>query len=169
MPSRWRSCGGGQMRRLPKGTPVAERLEHLSMPVTECGCWIWLGATVPDGYGGIDIGDKKVRAHRASWEAHRGPIPDGMCVLHRCDIPACINPDHLFLGTQLENIADRTKKRRGKNPRKPGESHPNSKLSDEAVRFIRNSDLAQQVLAQRYGVSRPHISLIRSGKRWSHV
>lgn len=154
------------MSKLPNGTPVIKRLDHFSMPVTESGCWIWLGAANADGYGSIDIGDKSMRAHRASWEAHRGPVPEGMSVLHRCDVPSCINPDHLFLGTQLENIADRTRKGRGKHQVYSGEAHPCCKLTAATVDYIRNSPLKQRELARIFGTSQSHVSNIQRGKRW---
>lgn len=80
-------------------------------PEALTGCWLWTGA-MQHGYGKIRVVMKDVRAHRASWEIHNGPIPDGMCVLHKCDTPLCVNPAHLFLGTQQENIADKQSKGR---------------------------------------------------------
>ena len=70
------------------------------------GCWVWVGNRIPQGYGTIGVGGKPVRAHRYSWELHNGPIPDGLFVLHRCDNPPCVRPDHLFLGTALDNSRD---------------------------------------------------------------
>lgn len=75
------------------------------------GCWLWTGA-MQHGYGKVRILMKEVRAHRASWEMHKGPIPEGMNVLHRCDTPMCVNPDHLFLGSQQDNMADKKQKQR---------------------------------------------------------
>ena len=76
-------------------------------------CWLWQGATYCRmHYGCLGIGGRTTRAHRFSWELHNGPIPDGLCVLHRCDVPRCVNPDHLFLGTKLDNMKDRTAKGR---------------------------------------------------------
>lgn len=148
---------------------LTDRIEANSMPVTECGCWFWMGRLNIDGYGGIGVKGKSLLAHRASWEAFRGPVPDGLCVLHQCDIPCCVNPDHLFVGTQLENIADRTNKRRGKNQRMPGEKHPLARLTANDVRAIRSSAESQYALAERYGVDQAHISAIQLRKRWRSV
>lgn len=70
------------------------------------GCWLWTGYTSTFGYGMMRFMGKSQNAHRLSWQVHRGPIPDGLSVLHKCDVPACVNPDHLFLGTQSDNMKD---------------------------------------------------------------
>jgi hypothetical protein len=80
-------------------------------------CWVWSGAKT-GGYGYMQIASRKKYAHRISWELHHGTIPQGLHVLHRCDNPPCVNPQHLFLGTHLENIADRVAKGRTRGPRK---------------------------------------------------
>ena len=77
------------------------------------GCWNWIGAK-QNAYGKVRVMMKDVRAHRASWLMHKGNIPDGYCVLHQCDNPVCVNPDHLFIGTQSDNMGDKqTKGRKG--------------------------------------------------------
>lgn len=77
------------------------------------GCWGWSGCRGTDGYGAVQTNNKRTPAHRASWELHNGPIPNGMLVLHRCDNPPCTRPDHLFLGTDKDNAKDRETKGRG--------------------------------------------------------
>ena len=78
----------------------------------DVGCWLWVGRRDSYGYG--KLGKKQTASHRLSWTIHFGPIPSGLCVLHRCDNPPCVNPAHLFLGTQLDNIRDMNAKGRGK-------------------------------------------------------
>ena len=92
--------------------PAQDRFNEKWEPVTESGCWIWTGTVCGENDYGQFFIDKHVRAHRASWMLHKGEIPDGMLVLHKCDIPQCVNPDHLFLGTQQDNIIDMTAKGR---------------------------------------------------------
>lgn len=75
-------------------------------------CWLWTAAKTPDGYGKLGIRCYMEYAHRLSWEMHRGPIPAGMLVLHRCDTPSCVNPAHLFIGTQFDNMQDMVAKGR---------------------------------------------------------
>lgn len=101
-------------------------------PLPFSGCWLWTGFLLRDGYGGFAIGGGPVSAHRFSWSIKNGEIPDGMCVLHRCDVACCVNPDHLFLGTQQTNIADKV----AKNRQARGERHGMSKLSDDDVKSI---------------------------------
>lgn len=80
----------------------------------ETGCWLWTGSRVNDNYGCANIDYKQLLAHRLSYELHHGPIPDGQKVCHSCDTPLCVNPSHLFLGTQKENLEDMTQKGRRK-------------------------------------------------------
>jgi hypothetical protein len=80
------------------------------------GCWLWTGATLPNGYGHMNIRSKHWFPHRYAWTLTNGPIPDGLWVLHRCDTPLCCRPDHLFLGTSYDNVQDMIAKGRNSPP-----------------------------------------------------
>ena len=150
---------------------VLERFNAKWEPVPHCGCWLWTACVrQSDGYGTLGIKGKTKAAHRVSWEIHNGPIPEGLCVLHRCDVPTCVNPDHLFLGTKADNTADMIAKGRAKGYT-PGETHHNSKLTRSEVLEIRSGRgvFEKYELAEMYGVSCNNISQIQTRKRWAHV
>lgn len=134
------------------------------MPEPNSGCQLWIANVNRKGYGDLTFKGRKRLAHVASWEAHRGPTT-GLCVLHRCDVPSCINPAHLFLGTRLDNNTDMRSK--GRNQR--GERHNWAKLTEKDVRAIRASTLSGVDAARAYGVSTACVSLIRAGKVWKHI
>lgn len=97
--------------------PLASRFARMHR-ANEAGCWLWVGVKNKQGYGHFEW-SRKGRdffwmAHRAAWRIHRGPIPGGLQVLHRCDVPSCVNPDHLFLGTQQDNMDDMVRKGRAR-------------------------------------------------------
>ena len=133
---------------------ISERIEQSSIPVTETGCWLWTLAPDEKGYGLITIKGVTKKAHRVSYQAYKGEIPEGKVVMHSCDCRACVNPDHLRLGSQIENIKDRDKKGRMKR-----------KLSDEAVLLIRASTENVKTLAKKFNVSEWTIYDIRNLKR----
>lgn len=148
-------------------TPISTRLMRKTLKTSTC--WLWQGSKTIFGHGQIvsyESGHRKlVSAHRTSWELTNGPIPNGMCVLHKCDVPNCINPEHLFLGTKADNSKDMT----NKNRHKYGESLPQSKLTEQEVIEIRLSSLSQQKLAEKYGVSSASINHIIHNKTWKHL
>jgi hypothetical protein len=136
------------------------------MPEPNTGCWLWLGAVRKFGHGWSwdeEIGRADV-AHRISWRRKKGPIPPGMCVLHRCDVACCINPDHLFLGTRADNIADMIAK--GRDRHLKGEHHPLAKLTEESVAAIRLDTRTQETVAVTYGISQSHVSSIKLQRSW---
>lgn len=99
------------------------RFEKFVFPDPNSGCWLWGGSEGTQGYGqfGVRVGGKSMPklAHRVAWALYRGPIPDGICVLHRCDVRLCVNPDHLFLGSVPDNQRDMARKGRGTKGRWP--------------------------------------------------
>lgn len=106
--------------------------------VTSTGCWEWQGWAVPKGYGGINYQGKKIYVHRLAWILKRGTIPKGLHVLHHCDNPPCVNPDHLFLGTNDDNIRDCIVKGRQRGGDNTGEKNPRATLTELDVRRIRS-------------------------------
>jgi hypothetical protein len=99
--------------------PLRTRLEALSIPEPNTGCWLWTsGVNKPAGYGILTVEGRCVTAHRAAYEAFCGPIPTGLCVCHRCDVKLCINPEHLFLGTVQDNQTDKARKGRGRSSKR---------------------------------------------------
>jgi len=152
---------------------LAQIISGRSQPSKSMGgpCLPWEGAT-SGGYGNIKIDGKMLRAHRAAWEKMHGPIPDGLHVLHRCDNRRCINPGHLFLGSNRDNVIDKTLKGHGVTPHYLGEKHPNAKLSDSEAREIRERALAGEstgALAEEFSVSQAAVSLIKHSKTYRHV
>lgn len=158
------------------------------------GCWIWTAALNPKGYGKFGVNKRTMAAHRLAYADRNGPIPDDLFVLHRCDTPSCVNPDHLFLGTQSDNLQDCKRKGRSwfythperaakgddngsrKHPEKlkRGNDHPNSKLTLEAVRDIRAQAVGRQRgtyarLAEKYNVTLPLIGAVVNRRIWKHV
>jgi hypothetical protein len=130
-------------------------------------CVEWSGYKNEHGYGKVMINRRCVRAHRHAWERAFGPIPVGLHVLHRCDNPSCVNPEHLFLGTQAQNMADKVAKGR----QRKGERVPSAKLTAEQVREIMASAGAdtQRAIAARFGIHQSTVSDIARRKRWGHL
>lgn len=143
-----------------------QRFEEKFIPVTESGCWIWTAAVTQRGYGRFGFKYKAVRAHRFSYEIYVGEIPEGMNVCHSCDIPECVNPNHLFLGTHTDNMVDMMHKGRQNFSFKNGEQHVNSKLTWDEVRAIRASKNTQMEIAKEYNVSLSAINAIKTNKTW---
>jgi hypothetical protein len=131
------------------------------------GCWIWAGSKTKDGYGMFFDGVKTARAHRVAYRLWHGPIRQGMSVLHKCDNPSCVNPTHLFLGTQKDNVDDMRQKNRATNVR--GTQHGRAKLTEDQVKAIRTDGRKQKEIAMAYGVSHGLVSLIKRRVIWAHI
>lgn len=170
-------CGCGQPVHTPASRfirghqhyrPIAQRFWEKVNKGAPNGCWEWLGCLTASGYGQIRIDDKMIRSHRYAWELENGPIPDGTVIMHTCDNPRCVNPSHLHLGTQVENIADRmTKSRQAR-----GVTHSEAKLTGIQVVEIRRkvaSGATPQVLAAEYKVSKATIYNIAARRIWKHI
>lgn len=151
------------------------RLEERSVLVPMCGCRLWFGASVPSGYGVIHFDGRQQYTHRVAWQLVHGPIEKGLIVLHRCDTPACINVDHLRIGTTRDNYEDMISKGRNRNPGAPrgfkhpnpsgrGEANPCASLTNEQAIKIRNlyatKTFKQWDLAHMFGVKQATISRI---------
>ena len=130
-------------------------------------CWNWTAGTDAFGYGELSINRKKWRAHRRAWVMVNGAIPNGVCVLHRCDNPACVKPEHLFLGNRLNNAQDR--KAKGRNGDKRGVKNPTSKLTEAQVMSIRKDSRNTVELSKAYGVGDACIGKIKRRVSWSHL
>ena len=135
----------------------------------ENDCWEWT-ACKWNGYGNLRVNGKKQSAHRTSWRIENGAIPDGLCVLHHCDNRACVNPNHLFLGSRADNVADMDKKGRRGTANHKGEANPSSILTEEQVLCImeelNGGNKTQTQIARDYGVSRGAIYAIAYKKSW---
>ena len=152
-----------------RGWPISRKLEHRSMPEPNSGCMLWLAAVNASGYGIIAHAGRSTLAHRLAWENANGPIPPGLHALHRCDVRGCVNPAHLFLGTNADNVADKCAKGRAIGVPLRGTDSPAAKLTDADVRAIRASSLGPTAIARVYGVSQSLVTMIRARKRWSHL
>ena len=151
---------------------VHQRFEEKYIPVTESGCWLWTASVGSHGYGQLNIDGKPILAHRYSYEAHIGPIPEGngyhgACVLHRCDVPSCVNPAHLFIGSNNDNIKDMVKK--GRHGTLKGEASGRAKITEADVIAILADNRRPEEIEVDYPVKAQQIRLIKRGASWSHV
>lgn len=163
---------------------IERRLQNGSMPIPFSGCTIWFKASVPKGYGVIFHNKKQTYTHRVSYELNKGRIPDGMCVLHHCDTPSCINPEHLFLGTQKDNVIDCINKKRNfilpknfgnlnstrVNPKiVQGENNGMSKITWKIVDEIRTmhaNKISDYDISKKYNISKCQVNKITRNKSW---
>lgn len=183
-------CGCGQKTKIAernhtklgyvKGQPIRFCKGHRRCPPIEerfwakvnktDGCWFWTGGKDGDGYGGFWLEGKPISAHRYSYQLNIGPIPNKLLVLHTCDIPACVNPAHLFLGTKKDNAIDREQKGRSRDSR--GEKQGGAKLTEVKVRQIfkdSRNGMSQQKIADKHNVHQTLVSKVLLKQVWSHL
>jgi len=155
-------------RKCRPGATIETRL--LSWTDKTDSCWLWRGYRDRNGYGQLTINKQTRKSHRVSWEIFRGPIPADKCVLHKCDVGSCINPDHLYLGTKADNTRDALERNRLRPP--VGERNWRCKLTEKRVteiRKLRASGMMLKHLEKKFGISNGQISQIANHKAWKHV
>lgn len=157
--------------------PIRERINSNHTLNPQTGCWEWSRHRNAKGYGVLSCSEGRAKkwstlAHRASWETFVGPIPAGMNVCHHCDNPCCVNPNHLFLGTQLDNVRDCMRKGRKRNVGVRGEANCNAKLTAVDVLEIRRLNAlgtSQAELGRRYGITQGVTWRIIHRQSWAHI
>lgn len=130
-------------------------------------CIEWTKSKDSDGYGHAWKDGKLKKAHRIAWEEANGPIPNGLCVCHRCNNKGCVNPDHLYLGTHAQNIQDAYND--GLISRPEGEEHYKTKLTADDVIAIRSDTRTQSAIAKAYGITQGAVSGIINRRTWRHM
>lgn len=161
------SCAGSSST---KHRPLAERLFEKTEKRGDNECWPWIGLRTTAGYGAFSFHNKSMYAHRASYEVHNGPIPDGMVVCHRCDNPRCVNPNHLFIGSQTDNLHDMIRKGRAKLRPQIGTDHGCAKLTEDDVLAIRaDCTRSGRAIAKAFSISQTQVSDIKTRKAWRHI
>lgn len=150
---------------------LAKRLANGAQINETTGCWEWQKHRNNYGYGKLTVSGRGVYAHRLSYELCNGSIPQGMDLMHKCDNPRCINPDHLSVGTRSQNMKDCSTRGRAKIPtsKSYGESNGASKLREVDIRSIRrllDKGCTQREIAERFGISQSQVSHIKLGRAW---
>jgi len=146
--------------------PIDQKISEKVVKIPESGCWLWIGSITNHGYGTMTLGrNKNISAHRASYELRHGPIPDGMLALHHCDIKCCVNPDHIFLGNQQDNMTDKV----CKNRQAKGSKHGQAKLTEQQAREAKFGTAQPTELAQKFNCSAAMIRQILGGLYWKHL
>jgi len=157
------------MRKTYKKRSIEERFWEKVNVKGDDECWEWQACKLPKGYGQFEINYKVKQSHRVSWELHFGEIPNGLHVLHHCDNPSCVNPKHLFLGTNQDNRDDMVKKNR----QAKGEQLPHTILSKDEVLKIRKlydaKEYSMVELGEMFNTSTGNIKLIINRINWKHI
>jgi len=160
--------------QLSRSIPLPVRF-GMNIEKQPSGCWVWMGSKYGKGYGKICMNGRNTSAHRVSWMLNRGPIPDGLCVLHKCDNPPCVNPKHLFIGTLKDNAQDCVLK--GRKPDRgymhQGERSAKAKLTNAQVLEMRRLNTEEGVkaptLAKQFGINVNHCYDILYRVCWKHI
>lgn len=141
------------------------RFEEKYIPEPNTGCWLWLGALGGAGYGYFFTGPDRTKgmrgAHIVAYEIYKGVVPKRKVVRHTCDVPCCVNPEHLLLGTQVDNLGDAFARKRIMR----GGQHHNSKITDAEIEAIRADSRSSYKIATDYGISPRQVRRLRQGKR----
>lgn len=169
-------CKGVELPGLADFGPLGASQEEVfwlkvnKSPKINKTCWEWIGKSLTSGYGKMRFNGTPQGSHRISWQIHHGNIPEGLNVLHKCDNRLCVNPEHLFLGTQKDNMVDMVKKGRG-NPSK-GESHVCAKLTEaQVIEIYKRAKKGDRLiaLAREFNVHTTTVFDIREQKTWKHL
>jgi hypothetical protein len=148
-----------------------EAFERMVVPEPNTGCWLWLGAAHPWGYGSLRLNGRTAIAHRVAWLLYRGEIGAGLLVCHKCDVPGCVNPDHLFLGTPMDNTRDMHRKGRAR--KALGEAASRTELKQTEVlemrRLYASGDYSAKDLSAKFGVSKATANAVVKGRSWRHL
>jgi hypothetical protein len=150
--------------------PISERFEDKFVKNKSTGCWNWTASSDEFGYGRFRVGEKLVGAHRFSWVSNFGEIPDGLLVCHKCDTPSCVNPDHLFLGTDADNSRDKMEK--GRLGNRKGSANGHATLNSEKVAIIRGMSSGSATyteIANLFGVTKGAISKVVTRRTWGEL
>lgn len=165
---------GRPLRYLPghsSATVSEERLQKQIDRTDQSGCWLWIGPRTTKGYASTSWQGRFRQVHRMLWEREHGPVPAGLYVLHHCDVRHCVNPAHLYVGTQTDNMRDMVV--RGRKPSRKGERNGRCKVSEDTVRTIRRryaaGGVSLRALGDEYGLTMSVVHKIVTRQTWAHV